>query len=72
MNLTGESGYMQTTLMNFNGVSEWQNFNGLQINSNLGLVDQQVGDKQKTDPCFRDSTNVSHKDSILDMEMIEL
>lgn len=58
---------------NFNGLSEWQNFNGVTMNQGCGIVG--VTDNtgvSKMDYHYRDSQIVAHQDSILEMGMLEL
>ena len=71
---------------NFNGLSEWQNFNGLGMNQGSGNVavtgggmgnnqqdtNKQGGEVHSGDFIFRESEVISHQDTILEMGVLEV
>lgn len=60
-------------ILNFNGLSEWQQFNGISMNQGCGVVSGQSDNSSgKVDYLFRDSNQVSHQDCIMDMGILEL
>ena len=75
-------------MLNYNGLSEWQHFNGTSLNQGCGTVNNQNGgdtsaantsastgsgsSSGKTDYYFRDSQIVSHQDCVLDIGMLDL
>jgi hypothetical protein len=65
-------------LYNFNGLSEWQHFNGVSMNQGCGTIGSDSSSassataSQKTDYYFRDSQIVSHLDCIIEMGLLEL
>jgi len=59
-------------LYNFNGLSEWQHFNGVSMNQGCGTVSSDLAAPGKqSDLYFRDSQVVSHQDCILDIGMVQ-
>ena len=61
-------------LYNFNGLSEWQHFNGVSMNQGCGMVSSDLGAPASTkssDLYFRDSQVVSHQDCILEIGMVQ-
>lgn len=62
----------QEVILNYNGLSEWQHFNGVAMNQGCGPIGAADNSSSKLDYQFRDSQVVSHQDCILDMGMLEL
>lgn len=57
-------------IYNFNGLSEWQHFNGVSMNQ--GCTSSSADQHGKQDFFYRDSQVVSHQDCILDIGMLEM
>eukprot|EP00347_Sterkiella_histriomuscorum_P000291 403376447 len=63
----------QDVVCNFNGLSEWQQFNGISLNQGCGVVGgTELSGRGGLDYMYRDSQNISHSDCILDLGVIEL
>ena len=66
-------------ILNYNGLSEWQHFNGVSMNSGCGSITSDLGANSaasassgaKSDYYFRDSQVVAHQDCILDIGIVQ-
>lgn len=63
----------QELIYNYNGLSEWQHFNGVSMNQGCGAASGENGQSgAKPDYLFRESQVVAHQDCILDIGMLEV
>ena len=77
MNFQSEKVGEMEVILNYNGLSEWQHFNGVTMNLGCASILSDLSSAvsassgAKSDYYFRDSQVVAHQDCILDIGIVQ-